>query len=459
MATFFFAATSRAPRAAAGAVALLLAATLQPGCGSGDAVQDTSAEHALEATTARALEAAAKPGDAPAFVYSGTLRDAVEFFRPTPGGNGRSCATCHRPEDQFALTPATVEARWQALQARRRNDPAADDPLFRSIDADDLAQDFTTLRTKALVRVHLPLPPNVKRGDDPHATTAPVWRAVPTVVNAGMTAPYQFDGREATLESQAASAIRAHAQLDAEPPQAMVDRIAAFQRRLHSSPRVRRVAQALSDGHEPPPADGRLSPLQARGREVFETFCTTCHGGHTMTVNGDARFLPLPSRGPKADGAQAFVAIFAGTPRPPPPGLPPPKATPLFFDGLPSADLENKPFAVTLPTGAVTNLLSSDPGRGLVNGDLREFGRFDVPTLFGIALTAPYFHDNSAKDLDAVIAHYQALFRFLEFLDVEGGFFAPEVNGQGCAPGTCGFAPIPDADVPALKAYLEQLGR
>jgi hypothetical protein len=50
---------------------------------------------------------------------------------------GRSCATRHRPEDNFGPTPATVEARYQALQARRRIDPNADDPLFRSIDADD----------------------------------------------------------------------------------------------------------------------------------------------------------------------------------------------------------------------------------------------------------------------------------------------------------------------------------
>lgn len=103
------------------------------------------------------------------FVYAGKLRDAIEFFKPHKDGNGRSCATCHRPEDNFALTPATVEARYQALQARRREDPNADDPLFRSIDADDFDQDFTTLRTKALVRVVLPLPPNIRLADDPSA--------------------------------------------------------------------------------------------------------------------------------------------------------------------------------------------------------------------------------------------------------------------------------------------------
>ena len=101
------------------------------------------------------------------FVFDGTLQDVIEFFTPHKSGNGRSCATCHRPEDHFGLTPTTVEARYQALQARRQYDPHADDPLFRSIDADDFDQDFTTLRTKALVRVVLPLPLNVTLADDP----------------------------------------------------------------------------------------------------------------------------------------------------------------------------------------------------------------------------------------------------------------------------------------------------
>lgn len=117
------------------------------------------------------------------------------------------------------------------------------------------------------------------------------------------------------------------------------------------------------------------------------------------------------------------------------------------------------PFRVTLPTKIEASNVTSDPGRGLVTGDLREFGRFDVPTLFGISKTASYFHDNSAADMDAVIAQYQAMFRFLQFLDVNGGFFAPVANGQGCAPGACGFEPIPESDIVALKAYLDQLGR
>ena len=51
------------------------------------------------------------------------------------GANGRSCADCHMATDNFQLSPASAEARFQLLQWRRRWNPKADDPLFRPIDA------------------------------------------------------------------------------------------------------------------------------------------------------------------------------------------------------------------------------------------------------------------------------------------------------------------------------------
>ncbi len=381
------------------------------------------------------------------FVYDGRLIDAVEFFKPHKGGNERSCATCHRLEDHFALTPATVEARYQALQARRQYDPTADDPLFRSIDADDLAQDFTTLRTKALVRVVLPLPANVKLANDPSATTVAVWRAVPTSINAGMTAPYQADGRLGTLEEQALSAIAAHSEATLEHPKRVLARLARFQNHLFSSTGVRQLARALEVGAPAPDPDPPLTALEQQGKVTFGTFCATCHGGPTQTVNSDARFLPVPQRGPLS-GPQEFVNIFVQTPRPPGP----------FFSGLPSAELPPQTYIVTLPNGTQQTVVTSDPGRGLITGDFREFGRFDVPSLFGVSKTAPYFHDNSAATLEDVIRHYQTMFGLIQLLDTTQGLFAPPgPNGEGCNKGECGIVPIPEAEIPGLLAYLRKL--
>src|SRR5262249_50801377 len=135
---------------------------------------------------------------------------AVNFFLPFPGGNGRSCATCHNPQDGFSLSPATVEARWQRLQRARRINPNADDPLFRSIDADDGKQDFTLLRARALVKVRAPLPDRVRMTDDPSAAYVTLSRAVPPLNMLKHTAPYQQDRTARTLEEQALKAVNAH---------------------------------------------------------------------------------------------------------------------------------------------------------------------------------------------------------------------------------------------------------
>jgi cytochrome c peroxidase len=394
----------------------------------------------------------------PDFFYDGSVADAIEFFRPHATGNGRSCATCHRPEDNFALTPATVEARWKLLQLRRRFDPDADDPLFRPIDADDFENDFTTLRTKAMVRVTLPLPANVRIAGDPAATTVSVFRSVPTVMNAAITAPFQNDGRLATLEEQALEATRHHSEVAIDPPDRTLRKLARFQRHLFSSRRVRDLAVALDHGGPLPGTDPPLDDLEQQGKATFTEFCAPCHGGPTLAVNTDARFLPVPARGPLLSGPQEFVNIFVQTPRPPPPFAPPPAPpTPRFFDGLPTAGLPNISFLVTLPDQSQVPAVSSDAGRMLITGDLRENGRFSVPTLFGAGRTAPYFHDNSAATIEQVIEHYQAMFAFIEFLDVEAGLFAPPAGGQGCAQGTCGIQPIPEGQIPGLIAYFRRL--
>jgi hypothetical protein len=49
---------------------------------------------------------------------------------------------------------------------------------------------------------------------------------------------------------------------------------------------------------------------------------------------------------------------------------------------------------------------STDPGRSMVTGNPNDFEAFDVPTLRGVAKTAPYFHNNGANTLEAVVDLY-----------------------------------------------------
>jgi cytochrome c peroxidase len=252
------------------------------------------------------------------------------------------------------------------------------------------------------------------------------------------------------LPEQALAAIREHSEAAPAPSHHVLRRLARFQEHLFTSTRVRDLARALESGSPLPGTDPPLTVLEQQGKTTFAEFCGTCHGGPTQTVNTDARFLPVPQRGP-LPGAQAFVNVFVQTPR-----IPPGPPVPDFFAGLPSAGLEERTYIVTLPEGSQRSVVTSDPGRGAMTGDLREFGRFDVPALFGVGRTAPYFHDNSAASLEDVVRHYQAMFDLLTFF-ADRGLFAPSQSGQGCNAGDCDFRPLPDADVPALLAYLRKL--
>ena len=204
---------------------------------------------------------------------------AVNFFRPFPGGNGRACATCHNPRDGFSLSPSTVEARWQCLQRARRDNPDAIDPLFRPIDADDGRDDFTLLRTRALVKVRVALPSRVRLTDDPTATHVTLSRAVPPLNMLKHTAPYHQDRSAATLELQALGAVNQHMEPTTPPTKEFLESVAAFERHIFSSGRVRKLSAAIDRGQPLPNIDPRLSEFEQAGKEKFDNFCGRCHGG------------------------------------------------------------------------------------------------------------------------------------------------------------------------------------
>lgn len=47
-----------------------------------------------------------------------------------------------------------------------------------------------------------------------------------------------------------------------------------------------------------------------------------------------------------------------------------------------------------------------DKGRGAIDGDTMDYGKFKVPTLRNVAASAPYMHDGRYATLDQVIGHY-----------------------------------------------------
>ena len=220
------------------------------------------------------------------------VQGAINFFRPFPGGNGRACVTCHDPRDGFSLSPARAEARWQRLQRARLRNPLVTDPLFRPIDADDGAEDFTLLRTRALFKVRVALPSRVRLTADPLASHVTLSRAVTPLNMLEHTAPYQQDRSAPTLEAQALAAINQHMEPTAPPSQPFLESVAEFQRHIFSSAKVRKLSAAIDRGGPLPELDPRLTALEREGKEKFDNFCGRCHGGPAQVRNLENRIFP-----------------------------------------------------------------------------------------------------------------------------------------------------------------------
>ena len=431
---------------------------------------------ALQASTAPVLEdPQLKPEPAPPITCGGQPCDAVArgfrafHDRALQGlnGNGRSCADCHMPSDSFQLSPANVEARFQKLQERLADDPDADDPLFRPIDADDFringqaASDYSNLRQNALVRITFPLPPNMwlvdpATGQITSQSFVDVWRMVPSVndvritgndgVNPWPRGPnptggFQLDARFGTLQEQAMGALLSHAEVQVPPSQRFLDDVAAFQLTLFSNPRVRELADAIDAGTDPlPDPDGPLTELEQQGKAVFQRACAQCHGGPGQSTT------PAPF--------VRYHGILSQCPRP---------VDPLGrwnFAPCPARLARNtRLYEIQLPSGARIRMPSSDPGRALLTGFVTgvnpfdDWNKFDVPGMRGISRTAPYFHNNSAATLEEVVDHYIELFKFIRAITPPGVPVPPVASTDGV---NHDRQPQPHERAPLL-AYLRKL--
>jgi cytochrome c peroxidase len=64
--------------------------------------------------------------------------------------------------------------------------------------------------------------------------------------------------------------------------------------------------------------------------------------------------------------------------------------------------------------------VANDPDiSGNPNGP-ESINAFKIPSLWGVARTAPYFHDNSAKTLEEVVEHYARFFEIVTDPAIDG---------------------------------------
>jgi di-heme cytochrome c peroxidase len=327
------------------------------------------------------------------------------FEEETFGGNGRTCVTCHSRKTG-TFSPADAQARLAANP---------NDPVFTHDGLDDGFSGTSRIEQHATVRITLPLPSHLTLADDPTATHVTFNRSTPTTKNTPALDPaLMWDLRAANLEVQALGAIHGHAQNTIEPTPLQLELIAEFQRissRFFSDGRPKKFARTgvppeLPQGRSNSEKRGRLffvdAPFEPPGKVGV---CALCHSGPML--NQANAFSSAVFGNPP--GARLFTigvseANFIGNPT----------RTFLVHDGL------GAPLPVTTPDiGVLMSNPATSPFAAIPPPPvLKQLGlrlaffanTFKVPPLWGVKDTAPYFHDNSAKDFDEMLGQYDWFF-------------------------------------------------
>ena len=393
---------------------------------------------ALAATMTLAFSSGSDPSVSQALSQDepGIQLNGEELFdKETFGGNGRTCQTCHSKR----TGTLTLEDVQRIIDKR---DP---DVLLIHDALDEDGVGTTRLQAHATIRMTIPLPPWLSLADEPGATHVTVFRGIPSTRNTPALDPVLlYDGRASTLQDQALGAIHDHNQNTVEPTDAQLDAIAEFQRtdaRFFSSPALRRFARTGS----PPELPRGITPAERRGREFLvdapfnppskRGICALCHSGPMLNMVNQAH------------------TDFA-------PGSPPPGVR-FINTGVTLVNAPNNPIQRWIVNDGVNPPVTIDsPDLGLLLDPTPPAAQppptvipkaffaemFKIPTLWGVADTAPYFHDNGAKTLRDAVAHYQRFFNFTEAQDPVGS------RSLG------GFITLTDDDVDDIVAYLQLLG-
>jgi len=396
-------------------------------------------------------------GKSQSFSTNGALDTRNPFFQSL-GSNGRSCVTCHQPDQGWSVTPQKIQQRFEATGGR--------DPIFRTNDGSvsplaDIStvnarrRAFKMLLTKGLIRVGIGIPASadfeLAAVDDPYgyasSSELSLFRRPLPSTNLRFLTTVMWDGREsapnADLQSdliqQALDATQGHAQLAGSLSQSQLNDIVNFEIALTTA--------QVSDNKA-----GKLDAAGARGGPVLlqrETFFVGINDpldgnpagtefnsaaatlfdawGNTFGFGAQDAARAAVARGEHLFNSKVFnVTDVAGLNDKL--NMPVIQATcTLCHDspnvgnhsvGLPLdiglADASRRTPDMPLYTlrNKITGELkeTTDPGRALITGRWSDIGKMKGPVLRALAARAPYFHNGSAATLSEVVDFYNTRF-------------------------------------------------
>ena len=216
-------------------------------------------------------------GSSGTYSNTGSIDLSGPFFQ-TLGTNGRTCETCHAPENAFGLSAIDAQFRYRLSQGK--------DPLFAQVDGSTCPTgpvDNSLVVNNGLIRIGLTVPPNttdpsppqytITAVQDPYGcalTTNPqgqqiasVYRRPLPTTNLDFLSAVMFDGRESLLyplnneqtfaanlntdlTQQATDATLTHAQADQPPTATQLSQIVGFELALNSAQLTDLSAGSLS---------------------------------------------------------------------------------------------------------------------------------------------------------------------------------------------------------------------
>jgi hypothetical protein len=405
-------------------------------------------------------------GQVRTFNVNGALDFDNPFFKEL-GTNGRTCFSCHRPDQGWTITPEGVRRRFTESRGL--------DPIFRTNDGSNCEgaevstvgkrrSAYSLLLSRGLIRVGIDVPSDaefvVDSVDDPYGCGAPLTavsmyrRPLPST-NLRFLSAVMWDGRESPatttilqdLARQADNATTGHAQASLHLTPQEAEDIVAFETGLFT-------AQARDDRAGSLRAEGAKGGPVALSHEPFFIGINDPVGlnptgapfdPNAFTLfNAWARLGQSPDTG--VERARRAIArgqeIF--------------NTKPIVITGV--AGLNNQTFSngVNVPdplTGTCTTchdtpnagdhsvkaplnigvadasrrtpdmplytlrrlstgetVTTTDPGRAMITGKWADIGKFKGPILRALAARAPYFHNGSAASLAEVVDFYDTRF-------------------------------------------------
>lgn len=372
--------------------------------------------------------------------------DASGPFFQSLGNNGRACATCHQPADNWSVTPSHLQLRFDQTQGL--------DPIFRTNDGSNCdTADVSTvaarraaysmLLNKGLIRVSLPVPANaeftVAAVDSPYGCNSTsnlsLYRRPLPATNLRFLTTVMWDGRESApgntlqqnLASQANDATTGHAQGAPLSP-ALQQQIVDFEMSMTTA-QIETVAGPLSQrgarggalalssqpfliGINDPLGPGAFNPAAF---DLFSALAATDANCQSV-ARGEAIFNSKPIAISGVPGLNDLI------------GAPVIQGTCTTCHNAPNVGDHSVPLALDVGVSAASRrtpdmplytlennttraqIQTMDPGRAMITGKWKDIGKTKGPILRGLSGRAPYFHNGSAATLMDAVEFYDTRF-------------------------------------------------